>query len=191
MADSHFRTDANGVSYQYAVDSTSLKAMQTCPRYYQYSIIESWEPARKSRHLTFGGHYATALERFYKCQAQGMSIDDSLDIVLDGVLKDSWEYERNAADEILVDAEGKRKGAPWDSMDNAKNRETLVRSIIWYIDHFKGDNLKTLILDNGKPAVELSFTLELNADETWPTERTAATSVPSSASTTKSQRMGR
>src|SRR5205085_2132611 len=53
-------------------------------------------------------------------------------------------------------------GWPWKSDHHAKNRETLIRSVIWYLDNFKDDPAATLILANGKPAVELSFRMELD-----------------------------
>ena len=42
-----------------------------------------------------------------------------------------------------------------------KNRETLVRSIAGIFEQFEDDPMETIILSNGKPAVELSFRLEL------------------------------
>jgi hypothetical protein len=55
---------------------------------------------------------------------------------------------------------------PWDSGHNLKNRHTLIRTIVWYLEAFRDDAAKTVILADGKPAVELSFRMEL--DE-WPT----------------------
>jgi hypothetical protein len=52
-------------------------------------------------------------------------------------------------------------GLPWDSGHPSKTRETLIRSIIWYLDQFRDDPAKTVVLANGKPAVELSFRMEL------------------------------
>jgi len=136
-----------------------LKAAETCPRYYQYSIVESWEPALKSAHLTFGMHYATALEHFFKYRAEGESYDDATARVVHEALIDTWEYR--------LDAEGvpiPGTGAPWFSMHDTKSRENLIRSIIWYLDQFKDDNLITMELANGKAAVELSFTLSVDND---------------------------
>lgn len=45
-----------------------------------------------------------------------------------------------------------------------KTRYNLVRTIVWYLDYFKDDPLKTITLANGKPAVELSFRFELPLD---------------------------
>jgi hypothetical protein len=52
---------------------------------------------------------------------------------------------------------------PVDWGHNLKTRETLVRSVIWYLEEFGvNDAAQTVILANGKPAVELSFRLEMD-----------------------------
>ena len=43
-----------------------------------------------------------------------------------------------------------------------KNRESIVGLVIDYLDHFIDDPAETFILDNGEPAVELSFRFELD-----------------------------
>jgi len=53
-------------NFQLVWNSTSLDALKTCPRKYQLSIIDGWQKKSKSRHLVFGGHYATAMENFFK-----------------------------------------------------------------------------------------------------------------------------
>lgn len=51
---------------------------------------------------------------------------------------------------------------PWKTDCTKRNRETLVRSVAWYIDQFgENDPLQTVILADGRPAVELSFRMEL------------------------------
>ena len=45
--------------------------------------------------------------------------------------------------------------------DSKRNKETLVRAIVWYLEAFKDDPAKTIVLDNGQPAVELSFRMEI------------------------------
>lgn len=128
---------------QYAWDSTSLGWAETCFRLYQYNMIERWSPMHQSEHLRFGGHYATALEHFHKALALDSSREDAL---------------RQVVREALIDTIG------WRSTDANKTRETLIRSIVWYIDHFADDPMETVILADGSPAVELSFTVELDPD---------------------------
>jgi hypothetical protein len=49
---------------------------------------------------------------------------------------------------------------PWKSEDPNKNMWTLTRSLILYSDHFRDNPMRTVLLSNGKPAVELSFFFE-------------------------------
>jgi hypothetical protein len=108
-------------------------------------MIESWEPQFPSAHLIFGQHYASSLERFHKFRAEGLSFDEALHTVVLRALRDTW-----------ID------GKPWESMHNAKTRENLIRSIVWYIDTFENDPLQTVILIDGKAAAEYSFLLEVD-----------------------------
>ncbi len=52
-------------------------------------------------------------------------------------------------------------GRPWLSSDPNKNRGTLVRSVVWYTEEYRDDPLETVVLRNGKPAVELSCAMPL------------------------------
>lgn len=45
----------------------------------------------------------------------------------------------------------------WQSGDEYKNIWTLCRSIVWYLDTFRNSPLRTVVLSDGRPAVELSF----------------------------------
>jgi len=132
---------------QFAWDATSLSAFSKCPRFYQYEILEGWEPQHKSVHLIFGGHYATAIEHYHKHRAEGKAHDLALRLVVREALENTWDREANTSEE-------------WT--DAKKTRETLIRSIIWYLLEFGEDEtMKPVLLDNGKPAVELSFSLDL------------------------------
>lgn len=153
MTPSHFR---NGV--QYAFDSSTLKEVQACARKYKYRYIDGWRHKRKSVHLLFGGWYAKALETYYKLVARGVTSDDAIcDIVLQ-CMRDTWEHRLDENGAPIADS-----GAPWMSPHPAKTRENLIRSIVWYLEEFgPNDNAKTVILSDGKPAVEYSFQLEVD-----------------------------
>jgi len=43
-----------------------------------------------------------------------------------------------------------------------KNKDSLLHLCIAYMDHYRDDPCETLILENGKPAVEMSFRFELD-----------------------------
>lgn len=128
---------------QIAVDSTSLEAFKRCPRYYQYSVIEGWEPKTLSHHLTFGLLYHGALERYDHKKSEGLEHEAAVEFAVEWLLQNTWNKELNR---------------PWVSEDSNKNRYTLLRTAVDYMDKFgEHDVLETVQLENGKPAVELSF----------------------------------
>ena len=135
----------------FAWDSTSLKAVEKCARFAKYKLLDGWTSLTKSVHLRFGGHYATALEHFHKHLALGMDREEALVEVVHEALLATWD--------IAGTKDGEPIGAPWNSYDTNKTRETLIRTIIWYIDFFAEETLQTVILSDGRPAVEYSFTV--------------------------------
>lgn len=139
-----------GTTIQFAWDSTSLGWLKECPRKYQYSMVEQWRTKSDSIHLDFGRWYHAALEHYDKARALNLSHEEALNDTVSLVMGWTW-------------ADGK----PWDSDHSNKTRETLIRSIIWYVEHFKDDPAQTVILANGKPAVELSFKMELGWAPTY------------------------
>lgn len=135
--------------FQYAWDSTSITSFVTCPRKYYYAMLQGWTSVVKSVHLIFGGHYASALEHFHKHIAAGISYEDSVRRVVREVLENTWDREN---------------GKPEDWMHASKTRDTLVRSIVWYLEQFKNDPMKTVILSDGRAAVEYSFSVDLSPE---------------------------
>lgn len=136
----------------------------TCPRYYQYKHILGWYAPEKSVHLRFGGIYATALEHFYKFIAEGQSREDAIISVVHEALIASWDYAYATAEAALTQDETKRlpgTGAPWNTYHQQKTRSTLIRTIVWYFEHFRED-IPIVTIANGKPAVELSFKLPVD-----------------------------
>lgn len=125
-----------------------MGALKKCPRFYQYNIVEGWAPKGEQVHLHFGILYHASLERYDHARAEQKSHDEATRIAVRYALENTWDVGL---------------GRPWISDHNQKNRATLVRSIVWYLDQFGADDpFKTIILANGKPAVELSFRLELD-----------------------------
>lgn len=126
---------------QFAWDSTSLGYLKECPRKYQLTMIEGWRRKDESVHLEFGIQYHKALENFDIFRTHGLDHEEALLWVVHFLL--------NATDE-------------WPYDHPSKTRETLVRSVIWYIEGYKDDVAKTLLLSDGSPAVELSFRFALD-----------------------------
>ena len=143
---------------QYAFDATSLDLAQACLRKYYYRMVENLVPKRQSVHLIFGGMYAKSLETFYKLRAAGMTTDDALRHVVRAALIASWDHERDEANNRIPNT-----GQPVRFEDDKKTRVSLIRTIIWYIEEFSDESKggpTTYHLQDGTPAVELSFSLE-------------------------------
>ena len=136
-AASPFLPDSN---IQFVWDSTSLGWFKDCPRKYKYHMIDGWVGRGQSIHLTFGIHYHSALESYDKARAEGADHEEALRQAVSRALKDSFG---------------------WESDHTSKNRDNLLRSVVWYCEQFKDDPAKTVVLANGKAAVELSFKMEL------------------------------
>jgi hypothetical protein len=136
-------------NFQTSWDSTSLGWYKKCPKYYQYTMLQGWISRSKSIHLIFGGWYASGVERYAHARATGMSHEDATIHMVRWVLENSGVRE---SDGTFI---------PWDSGDTLKNRYTLVRSLVWNVEDRLGTPFQTLILANGRPAVELSFDFPL------------------------------
>src|SRR5262245_52097354 len=117
-------------------DSQMLSGIETCLRLYQLRFLEGWRNKFPNDHITFGGHFATALERYYKYRALGQPIDEALHNVVKLAMRESYG---------------------WQSMHTAKTRENLIRSIVWYVEQFKDEEIEVIKLPSGLPAVEYSF----------------------------------
>ena len=131
---------------QVYVDASSLTEFKICPRRYYYSMVLGKQPMAESIHLTFGIllHKAAELyhiRRFTKSEGHNAA----LKAVVGWAMKATWEKENNR---------------PWSSGDKYKNRFTLIRTIVWYLDKYQEDELRTAILADGRPAVELPFTFD-------------------------------
>lgn len=142
--------DAEGI--QFVWDSTSLKTADACFAKYEMQILQGWTPKGEAVHLRFGGHYATALEHYYKFVVkEGFSPQEATRMVVWEALRDTWDR-----------TEEHPEGKPWDSMHNLKTRESLIRSIVWYLDHFAEDSLPVVVLSDGTPAVEHTFKIPVD-----------------------------
>lgn len=135
-----------GTMIQYAWDSTSIGWMQECWRKYKYAMIDGWRTKSESVHLSYGIYYHSALELYDRLRFKGHTFDYSQREAVRWVLNETWDFET---------------GKPWETDHEKKTRETLVRSVIWYLEHFKDDPAQTVALANGEPAVELTFQMDL------------------------------
>lgn len=141
---------------QFAWDSTSLGWFKRCPRLYELKMIWGWRPLDENVHLRFGQLYTEALEAYHILRAQELSHYDALEQVVLETLEDTWIIATEDCP-----AHPWQHGA-WDEGIGNKNRYTLLRTIIWYLDEFENDPAETVIAEDGTPLVERSFRMELN-----------------------------
>ena len=169
-------------------DSSSLSLLKECPRKYYYTMACGFNTRHVNIHLRFGTLFHSALEHYDHLRADGKTHRAALLSTARMALMESGEREPDwppcqmcehtgwhipdtpltktfTAKCRMCDTETVFKGGvshkfvPWTE-DPHKNRITLVRSVIWYLDQYKNDTAETYILENGKPAVELSFKID-------------------------------
>jgi hypothetical protein len=129
-----------GTQLQFAWDSTSLAAFKKCPRYYRWTVLDGHQLSPMAPALHYGIAQHTVFETWHRLLALGIEREVALArcVRLAGLLG-----------EYIVPT------------DNIRTKETLVRTTVWYIDQFWDDPAQTIILNNGKPATEYSFTIPL------------------------------
>lgn len=121
-------------------DSVSLGAIKHCPRYYQYAIIEGWRSIGMNVDLQFGIEIHAGLYIYRKLRHQQHDHESALRATIRNALRRTW------AD-----------GRPQQWFDSKKNRISIIRTLVWYLDEFQSDPLEVVITEDGKPAIELGF----------------------------------
>lgn len=135
-----------GTKQQWAWDSTSIGWLKICPRLYKYQGIWGWQPKSRATALVFGQLYHRGLEVYEKAKSVGRGHERAL---------------RDAITQIFFATKD------WESGDPIRNKWTLVRSLVWYIDEAEFDAAETKVFggeaveDGGRLAVELSFELPM------------------------------
>ena len=130
---------------QWAWDSTCLGDFKKCPRYYYYKRIEGWT-REGAIHLRWGGEFHTAVEEYEHARAEGYRHDDAVHFSLRGLFERIEEWDPD----------------PRSKSEELKTKANLIRTVVWYFDQYADDSAKTMVLANGKPAVEVSFQFELD-----------------------------
>jgi len=131
---------------QFAWDSTCLGMIKTCPRLYQYTMIDGYVAKGESIHLRFGIEYHQALQDYDIARAEGIDHEDAIHSSISELVRRTHDW---SVDETVKPGK-------------YKNRQTLVSLVLDYLDHYVDDPAETYIKSDGKPAVELSFRFELD-----------------------------
>lgn len=145
-----------GTTLQTVYDSVSLGKLQGCLRKYNFHLIQGWQQKELPPALAWGRDYHTCQEAYHKCIAWGLDHETSTKRVV--------RLAMLLGERLL-------------SLDTSRTKETLVRSIVWYLEEFKDDPLKTALLPDGRPAVELSFMLPIFDIEVGPTDELPALDI--------------
>ena len=130
---------------QWAWSSTTLGLGKECLYKYYLAVRVGWAPKALSDDITFGMWYASALEVYHKLRAGDLDHDEALHEVVRQTLQST---------------------AAWVSEHRIKDRQTLIRSIVWYLEEYRDDPCQTVILKDGRPAVELTFQFRYAAEIT-------------------------
>lgn len=146
---SSFRTS----NFQWAWDATSLIDLKLCPRRYQLSKVDGWEAKDRSIHLLYGHEVHASIEDYELYKAEGCTHDDAVKLVLKGLMGSTTDYP---SDNDLAMMKGSAKN---------KTKENLIRTVIWYFDHYNPDPAQTLMLENGLPAVEVGFSFNIERND--------------------------
>lgn len=128
---------------QLAWDSTSLARLLECPRKYYYSNQAGIQPREMSPHLTFGIYYHKACEYYDHKRSSGLDHETAI--------RETIRFIHSQC-------------RSWESDNTYKNRNTLLRTVVWYLAQFRNDPFQTIQLADGRPAVELSFRFNLALD---------------------------
>lgn len=188
LAERNSSFSKTSLGVQIGWDSTSLTLLKECPYKYYLTMIRGLRQKSLRTDLYFGLLVHKALELYDHRRAEDMSYEEAVRETIRFCLEKTGDHvdgtvincnecdyisdhliDQEAADNIEhcpkcgeeLSREKIKKWYPWKSDHTNKTRYTFVRSIVWYLDQFKDDPAKTIILDNGKPAVELSFRMEI------------------------------
>ena len=135
-----------GTQLQFAYDSTSIGLLKTCAQLYYYTIICGYISKDESIHLRFGGEYHSAIQDFENHRANGLQHEDALRETIRSLLKRIKDWDPDTSTKA----------------GTYKNPGTLVQLVVDYFDNYRENAAKTIILENGRPAVELSFRFALD-----------------------------
>lgn len=127
---------------QLAWDNTSLDVLKTCPRKYFYSMIEGYRTEQTPLTLSFGGLIHEAVEFTDRLVHSGVPKSEAVPQVIRQALALGW-------DKLPL------KGGP-------RTRLSLLIAAFEYVEAWAYEQTAQVVtLENGKPALELSFTVDL------------------------------
>ncbi len=163
-----------GTTIQYAWDSVSLTNILACPRRYQYSIIDGYvsKAPGYAIALVFGILFHKGMEFYEIAKAAGATHDEATRRAVEQTAAlpatATLPTDADLEDEASIHTPDAGDDAEDDGIQlrNSKirTRYYLMRAIVWYLEHYRDDPAKTILMASGRPAVELSFRIPLELD---------------------------
>jgi len=131
-------------------DPSSLDSFHRCPRYYKYSVLDRY---RTKGDVTtgFGTLLHDSVEQYDRAIIEGCSWTVAMHRAVEHAMKTSRDFR--------VDPN------PNGKAQNERTRETLVRAVIWYIDQFRDDTMRTAVLPDGTAALEVRFEVPIEGTD--------------------------
>lgn len=159
-----------GTTIQFAWDSVSLTRFLSCPRRYQLSTIEGYVPASENFAiaLQFGILFHSALEHYTKVQLEGAKHLEAMNSAVRYVMAEE-AYKQLPTEEDIDKIKQQLSVDPdaeVSSLDNSKVRTkySLIRAIVWYLEHYRNDQMKVVRTESNTPLVEYSFRFPVGID---------------------------
>ena len=136
---------------QTRVNASTFQLFKSCPRKYYLGVLAGFAKDPSDPALRFGTlmHEAKALYELNR--SRGASHDLALQGAFRWLLRETWDD---------------RLGKPSFTTDPVRNRATLLRTFVWYVDQYgrdQSDPCETVVLPSGQPAVELRFEFDSGA----------------------------
>ena len=157
-----------GTKLQYAWDSVSITSFLACKRRYKYLVIDGLVPKAPGYAiaLEFGILFHSALEFYHRCVASGKDHDFAVEATVANTVADPAYAGLPSVEEIQQLTEDADEDDDGITLRNSKirTRYHLIRAVVWYLEHYRNDPMQTLIMESGRPAVELSFRIPLDIE---------------------------
>jgi hypothetical protein len=150
-----------GTKVQFAWDSVSIGSALACWRRYFYTVIEGLVPKAPGYAiaLEFGILFHSAIESYHRKRFAGAGHDEALHSTIKYLSKQAAFAALPTDEDIEELKAGNDEDDDGITLRNSKirTRYHLGRAVVWYLDYYAEDTLKTICLPSGAPAVELSF----------------------------------
>ena len=126
---------------QIIFDASSLQALEKCPFYYKTIVLDKWRRKVSRRGTSWGTAWHTSIEEFDRSLFYGNSRNQALEDAIKVAISIPDIFNRDD--------------------DNTSTLETLIRSLVWYEEHYREDVLLPTALPDGSPALETRFEFPL------------------------------